>query len=49
MHKLRLRHGEDHLVAVLVPLAVDGITVVASMSILLANRYGSPAPAASVH
>ncbi|MFF4415730.1 DUF2637 domain-containing protein [Streptosporangium sp. NPDC001559] len=41
MHELCLRHGEDHLAAVLIPLAVDGIIVVASMSILLANRYGS--------
>jgi hypothetical protein len=41
MHELCLRHGEDHLAAVLIPLAVDGAIVVASMSILLANRYGS--------
>ncbi|MEV4096228.1 DUF2637 domain-containing protein [Streptosporangium saharense] len=41
MHELCLRHGEDHLAAVLIPLAVDGIIVVASMSILLSNRYGS--------
>ncbi|MER7213713.1 DUF2637 domain-containing protein [Streptosporangium sp. NPDC000239] len=41
MHELCLRHGEDHLAAVLIPLAVDGIIVAASMSILLANRYGS--------
>ncbi|TMR08420.1 DUF2637 domain-containing protein [Nonomuraea turkmeniaca] len=41
MHELCLRHGEDHLAAVLIPLAVDGTIVVASMSILLANRYGS--------
>ncbi|MFF4989777.1 DUF2637 domain-containing protein [Streptosporangium saharense] len=41
MHELCLRHGEDHLAAVLIPVAVDGIIVVASMSILLANRYGS--------
>ncbi|GGN99265.1 DUF2637 domain-containing protein [Microbispora bryophytorum] len=40
MHELCLRHGEDHLAAVLIPLAVDGLIVVASMSILLANRYG---------
>ncbi|MEU8196220.1 DUF2637 domain-containing protein [Microbispora amethystogenes] len=38
MHELCLRHGEDHL---LIPLAVVGLIVVASMSILLANRYGS--------
>ncbi|GLW25027.1 hypothetical protein Mame01_50690 [Microbispora amethystogenes] len=41
MHELCLRHNEDHLAAVLIPLAVDGLIVVASMSILLANRYGS--------
>ncbi|MEU8175303.1 DUF2637 domain-containing protein [Microbispora hainanensis] len=41
MHELCLRHGEDHLAAVLIPLAVDGLIVVASMSILLANRCGS--------
>ncbi|MEV1199422.1 DUF2637 domain-containing protein [Microbispora rosea] len=41
MHELCLRHGEDHLAAVLIPLAVDGLIVVAPMSILLANRYGS--------
>ncbi|XVQ86415.1 DUF2637 domain-containing protein [Microbispora siamensis] len=41
MHELCLRHGEDRLAAVLIPLAVDGLIVVASMSILLANRYGS--------
>lgn len=41
MHELCLRHGEDHLAAVLIPLAVDGTIVVASMSILLANRHGS--------
>jgi hypothetical protein len=41
MHELCLRHGEDRLAAVLIPLAVDGLIVVASMSILLANRCGS--------
>ncbi|RGA04248.1 DUF2637 domain-containing protein [Microbispora triticiradicis] len=41
MHELCLRHGEDHLAAVLIPVAVDGLIVVASMSILLANRNGS--------
>ncbi|MEU7746449.1 DUF2637 domain-containing protein [Nonomuraea sp. NPDC049158] len=41
MHDLCLRHGEDYFAAVLIPLAVDGAIVVASMSILLANRYGS--------
>ncbi|ETK34535.1 DUF2637 domain-containing protein [Microbispora sp. ATCC PTA-5024] len=41
MHELCLRHGEDRLAAVLIPLAVDGLIVVASMSIFLANRNGS--------
>ncbi|GHE40363.1 hypothetical protein GCM10017673_48430 [Streptosporangium violaceochromogenes] len=41
MHELCLRHGEDQLAAVLIPLAVDGTIVVASMSILLSNRCGS--------
>lgn len=41
MHELCLRHGEDELAAVLIPLAVDGLIVVASMSILLSNQYGS--------
>ncbi|GLW98192.1 DUF2637 domain-containing protein [Microtetraspora sp. NBRC 16547] len=41
IHELCLRHSEDHLAAVLIPLAVDGLIVVASMSILLANRCGS--------
>ncbi|MFC4589879.1 DUF2637 domain-containing protein [Sphaerisporangium corydalis] len=41
MHELCLRHGEDRLAAVLIPPAVDGAIVVASMSILLASRYGS--------
>ncbi|MFI0425077.1 DUF2637 domain-containing protein [Spongiactinospora sp. 9N601] len=40
MHELCLRHGEDHLAAVLIPPAVDSTIVVVSMSILLANRYG---------
>jgi hypothetical protein len=43
MHELCLRHGEDRLAAVLIPLAVDGTIVVASMSILLAT---GTAPAA---
>ncbi|MBO3751264.1 DUF2637 domain-containing protein [Streptosporangiaceae bacterium NEAU-GS5] len=43
MHELCLRHGEDGFAAVLIPLAVDGTIVTASMSILLTNR---PAPAA---
>ncbi|MBO3751266.1 DUF2637 domain-containing protein [Streptosporangiaceae bacterium NEAU-GS5] len=41
MHELCLRHGEDGFAAVLIPLAVDGTIVTASMSILLANRSGS--------
>ncbi|MDH2426430.1 DUF2637 domain-containing protein [Sphaerisporangium sp. TRM90804] len=41
MRELCLRHGEDQLAAVLIPLAVDGTIVVASMSILLANRSGA--------
>ncbi|RBQ14184.1 hypothetical protein DP939_42185 [Spongiactinospora rosea] len=41
MRELCLRHGEDQLAAVLIPLAVDGTIVVASMSILLASRYGA--------
>ncbi|WP_246083198.1 DUF2637 domain-containing protein [Nonomuraea diastatica] len=41
MHQVCLRHGKDHLAAVLIPLAVDGTILVASMSILLTNRYGS--------
>ncbi|MDF5758374.1 DUF2637 domain-containing protein [Spongiactinospora sp. TRM90649] len=41
MHELCMRHGEDRLAAVLIPLAVDGLIVVASMTILLSSRYGS--------
>jgi hypothetical protein len=41
MHELCLRHGEDTFAAILIPLAVDGTIVTASMSILLANRSGS--------
>lgn len=40
MHKPALRHGESELGAALVPLAVDGMIVASSMSILLASRYG---------
>ncbi|MEV2272931.1 DUF2637 domain-containing protein [Nonomuraea africana] len=40
MHQLALRHGESDLGATLVPLAVDGMIVASSMSILLASRYG---------
>jgi hypothetical protein len=41
MHELALVHGEDPLAAALIPLAVDGTIVGASMSLLLASRYGS--------
>lgn len=41
MHRLALDHGEDPLAAALIPLAVDGTIVAASMSLLLASRYGS--------
>ncbi|MEO3810801.1 DUF2637 domain-containing protein [Sphaerisporangium sp. B11E5] len=40
MHELALRYGESELGAALVPLAVDGMIVASSMSILLASRYG---------
>lgn len=40
MHELALRHGESEFGARLVPLAVDGMIVASSMSILLASRYG---------
>lgn len=40
MHELALRHGESQMGAALVPLAVDGMIVASSMSILLASRYG---------
>jgi hypothetical protein len=40
MHELALRHGESELGATLAPLAVDGMIVVSSMSILLASRSG---------
>ncbi|MBA2890070.1 DUF2637 domain-containing protein [Nonomuraea soli] len=41
MHHLALTHGEGSLAAALIPLAVDGTIVAASMSLLLANRNGS--------
>lgn len=41
MHELALKHGEDELAAALIPLAVDGTIVAASMSLLLASRTGS--------
>ncbi|MFD1547986.1 DUF2637 domain-containing protein [Nonomuraea guangzhouensis] len=37
MHELCLRHGEDQFAAVLIPLAVDGAIVVASLASLGAN------------
>ncbi len=40
MQEPALRHGESELGAILVPLAVDGMIVASSMSILLASRYG---------
>ncbi|WP_455432939.1 DUF2637 domain-containing protein [Streptosporangium soli] len=40
MHELALRHGEDRLAAALIPLSVDGTIIAASMSLLLACRYG---------
>ncbi|WP_236003345.1 DUF2637 domain-containing protein [Nonomuraea antri] len=41
MHELALQHGEDRLAAALIPLAVDGTIVAASMSLLLASRSGA--------
>ncbi|GLW26293.1 hypothetical protein Mame01_63350 [Microbispora amethystogenes] len=41
IHELALRQGESELGAALVPLAVDGMIVASSMSILLASQYGS--------
>ncbi|MFC5834885.1 DUF2637 domain-containing protein [Nonomuraea insulae] len=41
MRKLALTHGEDALAAALIPLAVDGTIVAASMSLLRASRHGS--------
>ncbi|WP_233508094.1 DUF2637 domain-containing protein [Spongiactinospora gelatinilytica] len=40
MHELARRHGESSMGAILAPLAVDGMIVASSMSILLASRYG---------
>jgi hypothetical protein len=40
MYELALRHGESSLGAMLIQLAVDGMIVASSMSILLASRYG---------
>ncbi|MEV0199818.1 DUF2637 domain-containing protein [Nonomuraea sp. NPDC050691] len=41
MYRLALQHGEEPVAAALIPLAVDGTIVAASMSLLLASRYGS--------
>ncbi|GAA3559851.1 hypothetical protein GCM10022419_045580 [Nonomuraea rosea] len=41
MRELALAHGEDALAAALIPLAVDGTIVAASMSLLRASRHGS--------
>ncbi|MGW0808917.1 DUF2637 domain-containing protein [Nonomuraea sp. NPDC002799] len=41
MRELALAHGEDVLAAALIPLAVDGTIVAASMSLLRASRHGS--------
>ncbi|MDR8409444.1 DUF2637 domain-containing protein [Nonomuraea sp. 3-1Str] len=41
MYGLALQHGEEPVAAALIPLAVDGAIVAASMSLLLASRYGS--------
>ncbi|MBF8186956.1 DUF2637 domain-containing protein [Nonomuraea sp. K274] len=40
MHELVLKHGEDQWAAALIPLSVDGTIIAASMSLLLASRYG---------
>jgi hypothetical protein len=40
MHELVLKHGEDLWAAALIPLSVDGTIIAASMSLLLASRYG---------
>lgn len=40
MRELALAHGEDELAAALIPLAVDGTIVAASMSLLRASRQG---------
>jgi hypothetical protein len=40
MHELVLKHGEDVWAAALIPLSVDGTIIAASMSLLLASRYG---------
>jgi hypothetical protein len=40
MHELAVRHGESWLGATLIPLAVDGMIVASSMSVLHASRCG---------
>ncbi|NJP89396.1 DUF2637 domain-containing protein [Nonomuraea sp. FMUSA5-5] len=40
MRELALAHGEDELAAALIPLAVDGTIVAASMALLRASRQG---------
>jgi hypothetical protein len=40
MHELAVRHGESWLGAKLIPLAVDGMIVASSMSVLHASRCG---------
>lgn len=41
-YELALMHGEDELAATLMPLAVDGTIVTASMSLLLASPLRLP-------
>jgi hypothetical protein len=41
MRELALVHGEDELAAALIPLAVDGTIVAASMALPRASRYGA--------
>ncbi|MGP4102533.1 DUF2637 domain-containing protein [Nonomuraea sp. KM90] len=41
MRELALAHGEDELAAALIPLAVDGTIVAASMALLRASRQGA--------
>jgi hypothetical protein len=38
MHTLVLKHGETRWAAVLIPVSVDGMVVVFSMSVLMASR-----------
>ncbi|MEV4078381.1 DUF2637 domain-containing protein [Nonomuraea fuscirosea] len=40
MRELAVAHGEDELAAALIPLAVDGTIVAASMALLRASRQG---------